>query len=228
MPGRAFRSWWPGWWRTRRADGERSEAWRRRRSSPRSTVRSAASCARSPTSCRAGCAARRRRSSGSARGRSARSPRVGFLARHHPLRRSSSAARSAALGDWLLVFVGFGIEDVRDRRRQGDVGDRRSWNSSSSAARWSPSTSRRRRSASRELPWVERATVRKFYPGTLAVEIDGAQALRALAARRRGLRHRPRPAPRSCRSRNRASPSCRFMVGGGANADGGGLPRRRC
>ena len=59
--------------------------------------------------------------------------------------------------------------------------------------------------------------VRKFYPGTLAVEITERKPFALWQRDGKVTRHRPERHARSCRSTNGASPSCRCMVGGGAN-----------
>ena len=185
------------------------------RSSP-STVRSAASCVRSPISCRAGSAAPPRRSSGSARGRSVRSRRSAFS----PSPFSTAlvvGGQIGRLGDWLLVAIGFGIEDVKINGQQGDLRDRGPRAARSRRLAHLASTSPMRRSSSAQLPWVEHVTRAKILSGHARDRDHRAQALRALAARRRGPRHRPERRTEIVPLDESRFAKLPFMVGGGAN-----------
>ena len=113
-----------------------------------------------------------------------------------------------------------------DRRQRGDLRARPSSNSWSSSARSSPSTWTEAQKRVAALPWVETAIVRKFYPGTLVGRDRGARALRALAARRRGLRHRRGRHRDRRRWKRRASPAAVPGRRAAPNADGGRPSRR--
>lgn len=74
------------------------------------------------------------------------------------------------VGDALLVFVGFGIDDVQIKgdRETSEIAVLQKLELSGSLVAFDVEAAQERVA---ELPWVSDAVVRKFYPGTLAVEI---------------------------------------------------------
>lgn len=75
------------------------------------------------------------------------------------------------VGDSLLVLAGFGIDDVEitGQRETSDLAVLEKLEIGGSLIGFDVEGAQSRVSA---LPWVQRATVRKFYPSTLAVEIE--------------------------------------------------------
>jgi cell division protein FtsQ len=75
------------------------------------------------------------------------------------------------LGDSLLVLVGFGIDDVRisGHRETSELAILERLEIRGSLVNFDVRSAQERVS---QLPWVGKATVRKFYPGTLSVEIE--------------------------------------------------------
>lgn len=74
------------------------------------------------------------------------------------------------LGDWTLVTIGFGIEDVKitGEREISDIAVLEKLDIGGSLILFDVDDAQKKLST---LPWVERVTVRKFYPSTLAIEI---------------------------------------------------------
>jgi cell division protein FtsQ len=121
------------------------------------------------------------------------------------------------VGDSLLVLAGFGIDDVKivGDKETSDITILEQLGLASSLITFDVDAAQKRLA---ELPWVERATVRKFYPGTLAVDIvertpfalwqrDGE----VLVIDRTGTVIAPLEESRFA--------NLPFMVGGGANAN---------
>lgn len=75
------------------------------------------------------------------------------------------------VGDSLLVLAGFGIDDVEiaGHRETSDLAVLEKLELGGSLIGFDVDAAQSRVS---ELPWVQRASVRKFYPSTLAVEIE--------------------------------------------------------
>ena len=132
---------------------------------------------------------------------------LGFLARHHPLRarrrRPDRPARRLAPRRRRL----------RHRGRRRSPASRKpprspSWSSSSSPARsylFDVADAQKRLA---ELPWVEQRDGAEVLSEHARGRDRGAEALRALAARRRGSRHRPERRTDRAARRSRASPRC--------------------
>lgn len=78
------------------------------------------------------------------------------------------------VGDALLVFVGFGIEDVqiKGHHETSDIDVLTQLELSGSLISFNVGEAQKRVA---ELPWVSNALVRKFYPSTLSVEITERQ-----------------------------------------------------
>ncbi len=74
------------------------------------------------------------------------------------------------VGDALLVFAGFGIEDVKisGRHETSDIDVLTKLEIAGSLISFDVAAAQKRVG---ELPWVEKAVVRKYYPSTLSVEI---------------------------------------------------------
>jgi cell division protein FtsQ len=74
------------------------------------------------------------------------------------------------LGDWMLVAIGFGIEDVKITGQQetSEIAILEQLDIAGSLISFDVTDAQKKLA---ELPWIERVTVRKFYPGTLAIEI---------------------------------------------------------
>ena len=75
------------------------------------------------------------------------------------------------LGDSALVFLGFGIEDIQitGHRETSDLAILEQLESRGSLVTFDLTAAQERVG---KLPWVARATLRKFYPSTLTVEIQ--------------------------------------------------------
>ncbi len=73
-------------------------------------------------------------------------------------------------GDWILVTIGFGIEDVRinGETETSEIAILEKLDIAGSLISFDVEDAQKRLAG---LPWVERVTVRKFYPGTLSIEI---------------------------------------------------------
>ena len=73
-------------------------------------------------------------------------------------------------GDWMLVAIGFGIEDVRitGQSETSEIAVLEQLDLAGSLIWFDVADAQKKLG---KLPWVERVTVRKFYPGTLAIEI---------------------------------------------------------
>lgn len=73
-------------------------------------------------------------------------------------------------GDQLLVGIGFGIKDVKIEggKETSEIAVLEQLNLSGSLISFDVDDAQKQLG---QLPWVERASVRKFYPGTLAIEI---------------------------------------------------------
>ena len=117
-------------------------------------------------------------------------------ARHHPLRASSSAGRSAGSTDASLVFVGFGIENVEitGHKETSELAILEKLEIAGSLVAFDVAGAQERIA---ELPWVARATVRKFYPSTLSVLVEEREPFALWQRKGEGLRHRPARARRS-------------------------------
>ena len=141
-----------------------------------------AASARRPC-CRAASAAPPRRSSGSRAPPGRPDRRRRLPARHGALRPRSSAARSAGSRDWHARRRRLRHRERPDHRQQRDVGNRRP-----GAARDRPARSSRfdvddaQRAARRSCPGSRSATVRKFYPDTLASRSSSASRSRSGSA----------------------------------------------
>jgi cell division protein FtsQ len=74
------------------------------------------------------------------------------------------------VGDWMLVAVGFGIEDVKisGEKETSDIAILEKLDLAGSLIFFDVADAQKTLG---ELPWVEHVTVRKFYPSTLAIEI---------------------------------------------------------
>jgi cell division protein FtsQ len=127
------------------------------------------------------------------------------------------------LGDALLVAIGLGIEDVRiaGNGETSEISILTQMDIAGSLV-WFDVEKAQERVA--ELPWVERASVRKFYPGTLAVEIVERKPFalwqregEVLVIDRSGTEIVPLDESRFAK--------LPLMVGGGANATAAGLLR---
>lgn len=73
-------------------------------------------------------------------------------------------------GDWMLVTIGFGIEHVRidGSKETSEIALIEKIDTSGSLILLNAEEAQKRLA---DLPWVESATVRKFYPSTLAVKV---------------------------------------------------------
>jgi cell division protein FtsQ len=78
------------------------------------------------------------------------------------------------LADSILVLAGFGIDDVRiaGEKETSEIAILEKLELSGSLVSFDAAAAQQRLA---ELPWIEHAVVRKFYPGTLAVEITERQ-----------------------------------------------------
>jgi len=78
------------------------------------------------------------------------------------------------LADSLLVVAGFGIDDVRitGEKETSEISVLEKLDIAGSLIAFDAAKAQERLA---ELPWIEHAVVRKFYPGTLAVEITERQ-----------------------------------------------------
>jgi cell division protein FtsQ len=119
------------------------------------------------------------------------------------------------VGDWMLVVIGFGIHDVKitGDKETSDIGVLEKLDLAGSLIFFDVADAQRKLGA---LPWVERATVRKFYPSTLAIEITERKAFalwqhdgEVLVMDRNGVGIVPLDDSRFAK--------LPFMVGGGAN-----------
>ncbi len=74
------------------------------------------------------------------------------------------------LGDWILVAIGFGIQDVRidGEHETSDISVLEQLDIAGSLISFDVADAQKTLAG---LPWVEHVTVRKFYPSTLAIEI---------------------------------------------------------
>jgi cell division protein FtsQ len=74
------------------------------------------------------------------------------------------------VGDWMLVVIGFGVEDVKitGDKETSDIAVLEKLDLAGSLIFFDVADAQKKLG---ELPWVERAVVRKFYPSTLAIEI---------------------------------------------------------
>ncbi len=122
------------------------------------------------------------------------------------------------IGDSILVFAGFGIEDVKitGDKETSEIAILEKLEPAGSLISFDVGAAQKRVS---ELPWVEHATVRKFYPGTLKVEITERKPFalwqrkdgEVLVIDKTGTGIEPLTESRFAR--------LPFMVGGGANSD---------
>lgn len=125
------------------------------------------------------------------------------------------------LADALLVLAGLGIDDVRigGFQETSELAVLEKLEIAGSLVSYDVAEAQRRVA---ELPWVERATVRKFYPSTLAVEIVERRPFALW--QRQGEVYMIDPSGTEIvpleESRFAKLP---FMVGGGANATAAGL-----
>jgi cell division protein FtsQ len=78
------------------------------------------------------------------------------------------------VGDWILVTIGFGVEDVKitGSRETSDIAVLEALDLAGSLIFFDVADAQEKLG---KLPWVEHATVRKFYPSTLAIEITERQ-----------------------------------------------------
>jgi cell division protein FtsQ len=74
------------------------------------------------------------------------------------------------VGDWMLVVIGFGIEDVKitGDKETSDIAVLEQLDLAGSLIFFNVADAQKKLGT---LPWVEHVTVRKFYPSTLAIEI---------------------------------------------------------